>query len=613
MVNKKMIPLPYPFSLEEELKKNSELKMSDIEMLREWCDKQQHLPKPSNLHLILFLHSNYYSMEAAKNTIENFFTIRSHVPEFFDNRDPLGSKELRQAFNVVFSTELPGLSKHGYKILFGRLMDTNPSHYSFEDSNKNIFMGCDLIGLKNGTCDGYIFIADTSNVTLGHVGRINPMGMKKLVMYVQEAIPVRIKGIHFINTPSVMDVILNMAKPFMKKELWNMIHLHSSLKTLEEYVSLDLLPNEIGGKAGSLAEMQEARINEIDSKREWFLEEMKYGKVDESLRIGKNNIANDLFGVEGTFKKLDIDFFLNSNMASQGMKYEDELKNNPDLKEEDMQMLRDWYKKQPHLPQITDSELVLFLHSNYYRMEPTKTTIDAYYTVRSHVPEFFSNRDPLGSKELRKSFQTITIQVLETKTPEGYAVLYGRLIDTDPSNYVYNDAMKFLSMVLDLWLYKEGTTQGHIILFDMKNVVFGHAARLNPMGLKKYLFYLQEALPVRLKGFHFMNITSVMDVILNMMKPFMKKELLDMLHTHTTLDTVAKFLPVDILPNEAGGKAGPLMQLHEKSVKMLEDNRDWFLQEEQTRRVNESLRAGKGKTATDLFGVEGTFKKLDID
>lgn len=85
------------------------------------------------------------------------------------------------------------------------------------------------------------------------------------------------------------------------------------------------------------------------------------------------------------------------------------------------------------------------------------------------------------------------------------------------------------------------------------------------------------------------------------------------LHTHTTLDTVAKFLPVDILPNEAGGKAGPLMQLHEKSVKMLEDNRDWFLEEEQTRRVNESLRAGKGKTATDLFGVEGTFKKLDID
>lgn len=296
----------------------------------------------------------------------------------------------------------------------------------------------------------------------------------------------------------------------------------------------------------------------------------------------------------------------------QGISYEEELKKNSELKDEDIQILKEWYKKQPHLPQITDAELALFLHSNYYKIETTKTTIDSYFTIKTHVPEFFSNRDPLGSKELRKSFQTVTIQVLENKTPEGYAILYGRLIDPDPSNYVYNDTMKYLSMTLDLWLHREGTTNGHIILFDMKNVVFGHAARLNPVGLKKYLIYLQEALPVRLKGFHFMNITSVMDVILNMMKPFMKKELLDMLHTHTTLDTLSKFIPIDILPNETGGKAGPLMEFHKKTIKMLEENRDWFLQEE-TKVVNESLRMGKGKTATDLFGVEGTFKKLDID
>lgn len=293
--------------------------------------------------------------------------------------------------------------------------------------------------------------------------------------------------------------------------------------------------------------------------------------------------------------------------------YEEELKKNSELKEEEIQVLRDWLKKQPHLPKISDAELALFYHSNYYRMEPTKATIDTYYTVRSHVPEFFSNLDPLGCKELRKSFKTITIQVLDMRTPEGYAILYGRLIDIEPSHYVYNDGMKFLSMVVDIWLTIEGTMPGHIILFDMKNVVLGHAARLNPMGLKKYLYYLQEALPVRLKGFHFMNITAVMDVILNMMKPFMKKELLDMLHTHTNLDTLAKFLPVEALPNEAGGKAGPLLKLHEKSVKLLEENRDFYLYDEQNKRVNEALRPGKAKSVTDIFGVEGSFKKLEID
>nr|XP_012153875.1 PREDICTED: alpha-tocopherol transfer protein-like [Megachile rotundata]XP_012153876.1 PREDICTED: alpha-tocopherol transfer protein-like [Megachile rotundata]XP_012153877.1 PREDICTED: alpha-tocopherol transfer protein-like [Megachile rotundata]XP_012153878.1 PREDICTED: alpha-tocopherol transfer protein-like [Megachile rotundata] len=307
MASKKMIPLPYPFSLEAELKKNPEIKMSDIEMLREWCEKQQHLPKISDLLLIMFLHSNYYSMEAAKNTAENFFTIRSHVPEFFSNRDPLGSKEVRQAFNTVAINELPSTSKQGYKILLSKLVDPDPAHYSFDEVTKYFFMASDLIGLNNGTCDGYIFIGDSANLSLGHVGRLSAMGMKKLVMYVQEAIPVRLKGIHFINTPPVMDVILNMAKPFMKKELWNMIHMHSSLKTLEEHVSLDALPKEMGGKADSVSTLHDKLTKEIDSKREWFIEEEKLSRVDESSRIGKSNIANDLFGVEGTFKKLDID------------------------------------------------------------------------------------------------------------------------------------------------------------------------------------------------------------------------------------------------------------------------------------------------------------------
>lgn len=299
-------------------------------------------------------------------------------------------------------------------------------------------------------------------------------------------------------------------------------------------------------------------------------------------------------------------------MASN-VPFEEEQKKNSELKKSDIDALKQWCEKQPHLPKITDSELALFLHSNYYRMEPTKATIDTYYTVRTHVPEFFSNRDPVGSKELKKSFQTVTTLVLDQTTKEGYKIIFGKLLDFEPSNYVYNDGMKYLNMVIDYWLYTEGTTPGHIILFDTKNVAFGHVGRLSPMGLKKFLYYLQEGLPVRLKGMHFMNTSPVMDVILNMMKPFMKKELLDTFRMHSTLDSLEKYVPLEALPNEVGGKAGPLMELHEAQLKKLEDHRDWFMEEERTGRVNESLRPGKGKTATDLFGVEGSFRKLEID
>lgn len=86
---------------------------------------------------------------------------------------------------------------------------------------------------------------------------------------------------------------------------------------------------------------------------------------------------------------------------------EEELKKNSELKKSDIESLQNWCAKQPFLPKISDSELAIFLHSNYYLMEPTKTTIDTFYTIRTHVPEFFANRDPVGSKELRKMFNTV--------------------------------------------------------------------------------------------------------------------------------------------------------------------------------------------------------------
>lgn len=116
---------------------------------------------------------------------------------------------------------------------------------------------------------------------------------------------------------------------------------------------------------------------------------------------------------------------------------------------------------------------------------------------------------------------------LEGVTPDGYAILYGRLIDFDASHYNYNDCMKLWNMINDLWLYEHGTNKGHIFVVDVAGVVLGHAGRLSPLGLKKYLTYLQDGLPVRLKGLHFINSVSVMEIILNMMKPFMKKELMD--------------------------------------------------------------------------------------
>ncbi|KAF2886974.1 hypothetical protein ILUMI_19200, partial [Ignelater luminosus] len=70
-------------------------------------------------------------------------------------------------------------------------------------------------------------------------------------------------------------------------------------------------------------------------------------------------------------------------------------------------------------------------------------------------------------------------------------------------------------------------------------------------------------MPVRLKGLHFINVVSFMDKLLALMKPFMKQELMDILYLHTeSVDSLFKFVPKECMPNEFGGLAGSILELH---------------------------------------------------
>ncbi|XP_011706562.1 PREDICTED: alpha-tocopherol transfer protein-like [Wasmannia auropunctata] len=290
---------------------------------------------------------------------------------------------------------------------------------------------------------------------------------------------------------------------------------------------------------------------------------------------------------------------------------EEEMKRNPQLKLSDIQLLREWCKKQPHLPKVEDTFFALCLHRNNYQMEPTKNTIENYFTTRTHLPEFFCNRDPLGEKRIRQASKAMTYFPLEEITKDGYKKVYGTYLE-DPTLYDFNDTSKYYLMLTDIYFLVDGTTNGHIFFFDASNLSFGHFTRMNPFGFKKYLYYLQEAAPFHIKEIHIINTSSVLELVLNMIKPFMKKELLDVMYFHSSLEDVSKYISVDKLPNEAGGKAGSIRELTELQMKMLEEYREWFLLDETTRRVDETKRIGKSKSANELFGVE-VVGKLDID
>lgn len=94
-----------------------------------------------------------------------------------------------------------------------------------------------------------------------------------------------------------------------------------------------------------------------------------------------------------------------------------------------------------------------------------------------------------------------------------------------------------------------------------------------------------------------------MDKMLAMVRPFIKKELINLIHTHTTLDSFFDCrIPKRILPTEYGGLAGNIADMINGMYKEIQANGIFFIEEETTKRVNEQLRPEKPKVENDHSG-----------
>jgi hypothetical protein len=74
----------------------------------------------------------------------------------------------------------------------------------------------------------------------------------------------------------------------------------------------------------------------------------------------------------------------------------------PSRRAADVLAIREWLKKQPHIKADPDDQTIIgFLRGCKFSLERTKEKVDMYYTMKTALPEFFSNRD-LNNKTQRE-------------------------------------------------------------------------------------------------------------------------------------------------------------------------------------------------------------------
>jgi CRAL/TRIO domain len=169
---------------------------------------------------------------------------------------------------------------------------------------------------------------------------------------------------------------------------------------------------------------------------------------------------------------------------------------------------------------------------------------------------------------------------LPSYTQGNHRVTVFRLIDSDPGAYDPVENFKMFFMMSDVSFVRPGDIpEGEIGIMDFKGFTFRHFFKFasNLWILRLYLKYIQEAVPFRIHQNHFVNCSSTLTKVMTLIRPFVKKELYDVMHFHTEgFDSLYEHVPRDILPLEYGGDAGKISDFYEEWLQIVESHREYL-------------------------------------
>ncbi|XP_061387014.1 clavesin-2-like [Musca vetustissima] len=196
-----------------------------------------------------FLHARKFDCDQAMDLLIKYLQYKQNNAQILKDIN-IFDEQIQLALRDGNPGLLNQRDRRGRKVITFTAANWNTSKYSLLDIYRALLLTLDkLLEDVQNQALGFVVIVDWTNFTFKQSSYLTPKILKTMIEGLQDCMPIKFKGIHFIAQPWYVELALSVIKPFLKEKIKERFYIHgTNLNSLHELVSKDILPSELGGE-----------------------------------------------------------------------------------------------------------------------------------------------------------------------------------------------------------------------------------------------------------------------------------------------------------------------------------------------------------------------------
>ncbi|XP_013189272.2 retinaldehyde-binding protein 1 [Amyelois transitella] len=304
------------------------------------------------------------------------------------------------------------------------------------------------------------------------------------------------------------------------------------------------------------------------------------------------------------------------NLAAITAETAKELRETPAIRDQTLQMMRDWIQKNGDIRNVRQDDIFLlrFLRVKKYSIPVAQQTLLKYLNLRKFYPEICQRLD-WHEKKLHDLICSGYVAISPVRDSKGRRVVVYNMSKFKPNEMTCWDMCRAHAVVYES-LLEDPTFQvcGVTHVGDGSGVTSGHVTSWNPTDFARIIKWGEQSLPMRHKEFHMINVPSAVKYIIDFAVSRTTPKMAARLHIHSNINDLHLNIDPSCLPVEFGGDI-PMQDMISYTKHFLEEQRNTViaLQDMQLLSTRGIITSRNTRDTKDGVSTEGSFRKLEID